>query len=737
MHQPTRIEDNGSTVNGYGASPPPYASGDPAQGGLDPLRIVGLAITYRWFIIGLTFCATLAGLIYASFQTPLYMSQATVLVERGGTGVREIQNPGEDWTQDQVYFASQLGVMKSRSVSEAALAQLPPALAAQFAGLPDAAGALGSRVSVSRRRDSALFDFVGVSTDGETAAAYANALAEGYREETVRQNTQFIADTNKLLMEQAKKLRAEYSDTQKQYGTLLSKTGAYYPKNQRVIVDSRIQSLEQRKSEILIQKQAVDAQMSGLLQVERGSLDPLAVAAVREDDTIRGLVNQYEQGQKDLGHMAAQFTPEYPPYKKKAAELESTRARIKSQALMLLQSQRGRSGALATELASLDRELTELKGQAIQTAEGSSEAEAMGSGVDALQKYMTLLTDKMREMDVAGKVLSSRVRIVNQALPPSDPFRPRKKRTTALAFLVGLMLSVGIIAAIEFLDRRIKDPDVVERRLGLPVVGLVPLYNKEDQHLVVEAFQTLRTSLYYASDHKKKNILLVASASSGEGKSSVVTNLGIIMAKAGDKVLVVDCDLRKSTLHRFLHVKSEKGLSDYLAAEELRAQDFILPTAHGNLSLFPAGPTPLNPPALFSMTKFRDLLEWARKEYDWVLIDSPPCVAVTDAVLIAEHVDLILFVAAMKQTHMPLLERAVEMAYRLEKEIAGIVLNRFEWKSPHYYHYYYSKYYSNHYHYYNGKPKDLTLFGKVTAATEAITGRFTGRKKRYPRKPAV
>ncbi len=702
--QPPRPDDNGQDNNGQGYPPPSYGGGNAAEG-FDPRRILGLAITYRWLIIGLTATVTLIGFIYASLQTPMYMSQATVLVERGGAPVRELQDPGADWTQDETFFTSQLGVMKSRVVAEAALGKLPPALAAEFSGYSNPAGALGSFVSVSRRRESALFDFVGISTDAAAAADFANAYAEAYREQTVLLNTQFIADTNKLLMEQAKKLQGEYASMQQQYGALLTKTGSYYPKNQRAIVDSRIQSLEARKSEILIDKQAVDSQMSGLLQVQKGNLDPLAVAIVRQDDTIKGLVKQYEDGQKDLARMAAQFTPEYPPYKKKAEELDSIRGRIRTQALMLLQAQQGRSAALASELASLNQELGDLKGQAIQTAGGSSEAEVMGSGVDALQKYMTLMTDKMREMDITGKVLSSRVQVVNPALPASGPYRPRKVRTTALAFVMGLMLSGGLIAAVQVLDTRIKDPDAIERTVGVPVVGLIPLYTKDDQRLVVEAFQTLRTSLYYSSDHRKRNLILVTSPSSGEGKSSVVTNLGIIMAKAGEKVLVLDCDMRKSTLHRFLRLTPDKGLSDYLAAPDLSAREFILPTSNPNLFLFPAGPTPLNPPALFSMTKFRDLLAWVRSEYDWVLIDSPPCVAVTDGMLIAEHVDLILYVAALRVTHAPLLQRAVDMAYRLEKDVAGIVLNRFEWQSPHYYHQYYSKYYAKHHHYYGGAAK--------------------------------
>ena len=598
----------------YGAPPPSYGGGEGGNEWLDPRRLIGLAITYRWLIVGLTLAAALLGFLYASLQTPLYMAQATILVDRGGAPIRELPNPSEDWLQDQVYYASQLGVMKSRAVAELALQLLPPSLAASFNGLPDPAGALDRTVSVSQQRNSALFTFTAVSPDREAAAALANAFAKAYREETVRENIQFISETNKLLAEQAKKLQGQYTEMQKQYGAYLSQTGSYYPKNQSSIVDSRIQSLELRKSELLIQKQALDAQMMPLIEVQKGDLDPLAVAAVRQDDIIRGLVKQYQEGQKDLAKMASQFTPEYPPYQKEAAELESIKGRIRAQAMTLLHAQQGQSEALSAELASLDKEVADLKGQAIHLAEGSSQSLAMGSGVDALQKYLTLLNEKIQELDVAGKVLASRVSIVNPAITPRAPFSPRKARTTLFAFLFGLMLSAGIIGAIQVLDKRIKDPDAIERKLGVPLVGLIPFYSKEDQWLVVEAFQSLRTSIHYASDHRRKNILLIASPSSGEGKSSVTANLGIIAAKAGERVLLLDCDLRKSTLHQFFKLAPKRGLSDLLAAPEMNAKEFILETSSRGLFLLPAGPTPLNPPALFSMTRFHDLLEWARKE---------------------------------------------------------------------------------------------------------------------------
>jgi tyrosine-protein kinase Etk/Wzc len=723
---------------GYGAPPPSYGGGEGGDQWMDPRRIIGLIITYRWLIIGLTCAATLVGFLYASLQTPLYRAQATILVDRGGAPIRELPNPGENLLQDQVYYASQLGVMESRAVAELALQFMPPSVAASFNRLPDPVGALlRHTVRVSQERNSALFTFSALSPDREAAAAIANAFAKAYREETVRENIQFISETNKLLAEQAKKLQSQYTEMQKQYAAYLSQTGSYYPKNQSSIVDSRIQSLELRKSELLIQKQALGAQMMPLIEVQKGELDPLAVAAVRQDDIIRGLVKQYQEGQKELAKMASQFTPEYPPYQKEAAELESIKGRIRAQAMTLLHAQQGQSEALSAELASLDKELADLKAQAIHLAEGSSQSLAMGSGVDALQKYLTLLNEKIQELDVAGKVLASRVSIVNPAVAPDVPYSPRKARTTLFAFLLGLMMSAGIIAAVQVLDKRIKDPDAIERKMGIPLVGLIPFYSKEDQWLVVEAFQALRTSIHYASDHRRKNILLIASPSSGEGKSSVAANLGIIAAKAGERVLLIDCDLRKSTLHQFFKLDPKRGLSDLLAAPEMNAKEFILETSSKGLSLLPAGPTPLNPPALFSMTRFHDLLEWGRKEYDWVFVDTPPLLAITDGSLIAEHVDLVLLVAAVKITQKPLLERALEMMQRLNKEVAGVVLNRFDWRAPDYYHYYYGKYHAKHYHYYGGNPAAPTVLDRAASTARKMTRRAIGQRKGAPRGPVV
>jgi capsular exopolysaccharide synthesis family protein len=684
---------------------------------IDPKKILGLVMAHRWLIVGVTVGATLVGILYAFLATPIYFSQATVFVERGQpTMGRDLAAGNSDYSvYEETYFTSQLGIMRSREVQNEAFTKLGPTVQ--------------GGVNVTRRKDSSLFDIAGISTDPKSAAAIANGVADAYNTMTIRQNSAFLAETNQLVITQAQKIQEEYAKMQKEYGTLLTQTGTYYPKNQRQIIDNRIGSLESRKSEILIEKQRVESQLIELRQIEKGFRDPLSVASVRDDDTVKQLAIRYEEGKKDLARMADQFTPDYPPYKKKAMELESITSRIRTQAQMLLRAQEGKHSALSTELGSMERELAELKGQAIETSGGSSQMEAMGSGVEALQRYMTLLNDKMREMDVTSKLLSSRVRIIDRAQVPKSPFKPQKARVILLSFLLGLALSGGILVGIQFLDTRIKDPDTVAEKVGAPMLGLIPIFEKERQSLVVEAFQTLRTSIYYASDHKRKRVVLITSSSSGEGKSACTTNLANVLAKAGDRVLVVDADLRKSSMHKFLKVEATRGLSEFMADLEAKAEDFIAETPIPGLWLMPAGKTPHNPPALFSVGKFKEFLDQARADYDWVLIDSPPCIAVTDALLIAEHVDLILMVAAMNQTQMPLLERAMDLFSQPDHNLAGLVLNRFDWTAPYYYSYYYRNYYARHYHYYQGQALDPSFAEKAWMTVQSWFKRSKHRRR--------
>ncbi len=722
------ITDGGQAAGEGHDSPRPgyysyggYPSGadyDASGGELDVRAMVRLFLAYKWVAAGIMTAALVIGLLRAFLATPVYEARASVFIDRGASRAADKDVSGvAAQLKDEIYFASQLDILQSRQVAQMAfdslgLRDIPP-----FKGAADPLRSFRDHIKIERRRDSAIFDIKAESPDKQIVASWANAVADSYVKFVLDLNVQFIKDANGLIEQQAKELQQKYSSTKQEYGDRLAKEGIYYPQNQKQILDQRITSLEARKSDLLIKKQDVAATVAELAAVRDGRKDPLAAASVRNDPVVQGLAQQYSLLEKELSKMLAQFTPQYPPYVKKSAELADLKERIRNQALLILSAQEGQLGALGSEEASLDNELQQLKGEAIQVTSSASSLEGQGSGVDALQKYVAIMSEKMQQMDVASKLMESNVRVIDRAVTPRRPSKPNKRMTVLLSLLLGAMASAGTILGIQYFDTRVKETGALERATGVPIIGVVPSYNQENRGLVVEAFQTLRTSLLYASDHKRRNVLMVTSSASGEGKSACVTNLGIVLADCGDSVLIIDGDLRKSSIHKFFKLEPKKGLSEYLAQPGAKFEDFLVATSYPRLILMPGGGVPANPPALFSMAAFRDFVLAARSKFDWVLIDTPPILAVTDANIIGEAADLSLVVVSYNMSRLPLVRESLEQLGRQDHEVAGIVMNRYEWRN---------RYYYNHYHYYQGGKAKEGGLAKKLAVRFSQTGRGSG-----------
>ncbi len=690
--------DEGQGREGYGHYPyggyPGGAGYEPPGGELDVRAMIKLFLAYKWVAAGIITAALVAGLLRAFLATPVYEARASVFIDRGASRAADKDASGvAAQLKDEIYFASQLDILRSRQVAQMAFDSLGLKDSAAFKGAANPLRSFMDHIKIERRRDSAIFDIGAESPDRLIVASWANAVASSYVKFVLDLNVQFVKDANGLIEQQAKELQQKYTSTKQEYGQKLAKEGIYYPQNQKEILDQRITSLEARKSDLLIKKQDVAATVTELAAVRDGRKDPLAAASVRNDPVVQGLAQQYSLIEKELSKMLAQFTPQYPPYVKKSAELADLKERIRSQALLILSAQEGQLGALGNEEASLDAELQQLKGEAIQATSSSSSLEGQGSGVDALQKYVAIMSEKMQQMDVASKLMESNVRVIDSAVTPKRPSKPNKRMTVLLSLLLGVMASAGTILGIQYFDTRVKETGALERATGAPVIGLVPSYNQENRGLVVEAFQTLRTSLLYASDHKRRNVIMITSSASGEGKSACVTNLGIVLAGCGDRVLIVDGDLRKSSIHKFFKLEPKRGLSEYLAQPGAKFEDFLLATSYPGLLVMPGGAVPANPPALFSMEAFRDFILAARSKFDWVLLDTPPVLAVTDASIIGEAADLALVVAAYNTSRLPLVQESLERLRRQDHEVAGLVMNRYKWPD---------RYYYSHYHYYQG-----------------------------------
>jgi capsular exopolysaccharide synthesis family protein len=278
---------------------------------------------------------------------------------------------------------------------------------------------------------------------------------------------------------------------------------------------------------------------------------------------------------------------------------------------------------------------------------------------------------------------------------PQAPIRPRKALNLAAGILLGLFLGLGTVFFIDYLDNTIKSSEDVERFLNLPLLAMVPKYQKEHAATDNEAFQTLRTSILFASKGRSLKTLLVTSAGPGEGKSRTIVALAKTLALAGDNVVLMDCDLRRPTIHAHLDLSRSNGLTNYLlAGDDGEPVTSYMKNVPGvdKLRVLTCGPLPPNPVEMFGSPRFVELVQQVRQQFDWLLIDSPPLASLSDSVVLGAMADITVLVIKHNHNDKEMIRRSTEQLQKVNANIAGVVMNAIDLKRAGYHDYYYAAY---------------------------------------------
>jgi capsular exopolysaccharide synthesis family protein len=305
-----------------------------------------------------------------------------------------------------------------------------------------------------------------------------------------------------------------------------------------------------------------------------------------------------------------------------------------------------------------------------------------------LAGYLNIRAMKSRLLDVA---------IVEPAQPPSVPIGPRKLFNTAIATMSGCMIACVLAFLLEYLNDTLESADDMRDTLSLPSLGTIPFVRawqrnghahiKAKEWPIAEAFRILRTNIHFANVDSTIRTLLVTSSGPGEGKTSVVANLGVVMAQNGRKVLLVDADLRRSQLHNAFKTHNYVGLTSLLL-NDAKQQECVVETEIPNLYVIPSGPSPPNPSELLGSQRMAQLIEEFQASADIVLFDVPPLLACADAMVLASQMDGAVLVVDSRSTRPEAAAQALEMLRNAEAKVLGGVLNKAHAKSSGYYYYY-------------------------------------------------
>lgn len=360
------------------------------------------------------------------------------------------------------------------------------------------------------------------------------------------------------------------------------------------------------------------------------------------------------------------------------------------------------------QLAELEEQRVVLQTElaALQDTANDDDA-AIQSRIDQLEVAIAQLDLQIESVQqqsqiVAGTVASTRVQVTvsDPATPPSAPYAPRVAFYTLLGAFVGLLIALGAVALLEYMDNSVKADSDYLMLTGAPLlttIGAIPNLRPGGNQVYVvsessspsaEAIRMLRANLEFASAGKLIKTLAITSSSPGEGKSTVSANLAVVMAQAGLRTIMIDADLRKPTQHKIFSIPNDKGLTRLLTHPEERWQDSATRVAVPNLWLIPSGPVPPNPADLLSIETFPQLLKRIGAEADIVILDTPPVLAVSDPLVVARNTDAVLLVAKSGQTRRDALRHSAEALQKGNTRLLGIVLNQQRSKDGLGYYYY-------------------------------------------------
>lgn len=673
-------------------------------------------------------------------QVKIYQAAATIQFDPNpprplGQKVENIVDLGAGtfWDNHE-YYETQYKIIQSMKVSLAVVQELglnkdsgfmanaPPGQPAADVDVSEeiAAEMLRSRIKVEPVKDSRLAVVKLEDADPQRAQRILSALVDTYVQQNLDDAVTSTASASDWLRSQLDKLKVDLESSEmalheyKERKNILSVA----LDDQSNMLREEMKQLNDALTLVRTRREELAARREELVKINPENPADLPSSELLRSDLLTHLRSQYEEAirMRD-GLLGEGKGHNYPDVKEADARAEAAKKALTSEI-------RNIQRALDKDLAVIKRQEGGLSGlferakkQALDLNLLEIEYNRLHRAKENNEKLYSLVLERTKESDLARVLRVNNIRVLDRPLVPRLPVRPQVSRNIGIGVFLGLLLGVAAALGRGLLDRTIKTPDEVENDLGLPFLGLLPEFEQGAEVSrgngkrrrgrpkpravghelwvheyptsgIAEAARTIRTNLLFMAPDKPYKRLLVTSAGPSEGKTTVATCIAIVMAQAGQRVVLIDCDLRRPRVHRIFRKGSEVGVTTALLEESI--DDCVLDTGVPNLSVIPAGPIPPNPAELLHSEKFKNFLAQVSERFDRVIIDSPPVVPVTDAAVLSTQVDGTVLVIRAFKTKKDMARHAARALSDLGATKAGAVLNavnfsRHEYKYRYYY----------------------------------------------------
>lgn len=693
----------------------------------------------RGIILLFTMIVIIAVLTATYLMTPIYRASLTLQIDREDIKVVKIEEvaPVETGGSGQDYYQTQYELLKSRSLAQRVVTQLglvdhpsesltswsarikawlsgwlpkagpvePGAPSSEIARMEGTISNFLDGLTVEPVRNSRLIKLHYDDPAPQQAATILNALAKSYINLNLERRFDASAYARDFLQERLQQVKARLEDSERELVAFARQQKIINVGESQNIVNqsltatsAALSAAEQRRTTAeAAYRQMLSTQGHGLSQV----LDSKIIQALKES---KAKLDAQYQDNLNL------YKPAYPSMVQLRGQIDQVGRQIDQEVANIRNAITAQYEAAKAEEALLNTRLNQLKRDVLEQQDRSIQFNILRREVDTNRELYNGLLQRFKEVGVAAGIGTNNISVVDEARIPSRPFKPNLRLNMLLALVLGLLGGVGLAFLLEHLDDTFKQPDEVEKRLNLPVLGIIPMLaqKRNDQRPIAlvghenprsvfaESYRSLRTALEFSTSRGVPRTLTITSAESAEGKSTTALSLAIQFAQAGRKVLLIDADLRKPSLHRSLGLDNHLGLTNLLAGEQERPASIAQPTHIPNLFVITSGPLPPNPAELLSSSKMQGLLVLAAEKFDLVLVDSPPVMGLADALILGNLCDDTLLTIAMGSTPRSHVQAACKRLRGARVHLLGALLNKLEARVGaygYYYGYYHSSYY--------------------------------------------
>lgn len=711
---------------------------------IDLLALFGTLLDHKWLIAGITAGFMVAGAAYALLAAPVYRATATIQVEQKKPGIPGLSDMS-DLLGAQSQAVTEIQLLTSRSVIGKAVDALKLDIDIQPSRFPVIGNFLSRHYSPDQPGDIAP-PALGMSRfawGGETLKIFQldvpNALLEKKLTLIAGEHGRFTLfdDDDNLLVEGSAGQPAEHNGVKVQVEALAANPGTHFT----VIRERRLSAILDYQDKLNVSETGKE---SGIITLSLDDTQPdqalATLNAISQQYVLQNVERASAEAASSLEFLRSQLPAVRKDLEQSENALSSYQSRAKSADISL------ETKALLDQIVALDTNISQLKLQQAemdqkfthqhpayqalmrQIGELSSKQAGLSKRVEALPETQqdllrltrdvqvstaiyTQMLNKAQELDVMRAGAVGNVRVIDPAdVDITKPVKPKKPLIVAIATLLGLFIAIALVLLRKAMNRGIETPDAIES-LGLPVYASIPYSalqkSEEDQRnrgrkgkasiapapllatqhptdLAIESLRSLRTSLHFAMLESGDNRLMISGPSPSVGKSFVSVNLAAVIAQAGQRVLLIDVDMRKGYLHKILNAREQSGLSDLL----IRRCDFdnvVQSTAVENLSFVSRGQIPPNPSELLMHPNFTAMLERASAEFDLVILDTPPLLAVTDAAIVGRQAGTSLIVTRFGKNAAREIELTIRRFEQNGIELKGAIFNGVERRAANYY----------------------------------------------------